>query len=140
MTPFAFLVAAQAAAASQPSPALEVEIHGLRNTKGVIHACLSRDPRHFPDCKRDVNAIKLTVPATVKRLRLAGYAPGRHALTLFHDENRNQRLDTVLGIPREGFGFSRNPVVRFGAPKFRQVDIELGSGFTREAVRMQYLL
>ena len=136
---FAVLVAAQSAAA-QPPPALEVEVHGLRNNKGVIHACLSRDPRHFPDCKSDANAIKLTVPATTKRLRLAGYAPGRHALTLFHDENRNRRLDTVLGIPREGFGFSRNPVVRFGAPKFKQVDIELGAGFTRQAVRMQYLL
>ena len=138
---FAFLFAAQiATAATLPVQALEVEVQGLRNSKGVIHACLSRDPRHFPDCKRDANAIKLTVPATVRRLRLTGYAAGRHALTLFHDENRNQRLDTVLGIPREGFGFSRNPVVRFGAPKFKQVDIELGPGFTRQTVRMQYLL
>lgn len=45
-----------------------------------------------------------------------------------------------LGIPKEGFGFSRNPAVRFGAPRFEQVYIELGPGFTRTSVRMQYIL
>ena len=119
---------------------LEVEVEGLRNSRGVLHACLTQQPRYFPDCKADPRATKLTVPAGTKPLRLTGYPPGRYALTLFHDENGNRKLDTMLGIPREGFGFSRNPVLRFGAPKFRQVDIELGPGFTRYRVRMQYML
>ena len=75
------------------------------------------------------------VVATMTQLQ-----PGTYALTVVHDENLNHKLDTTLGIPREGFGFSRNPVVRFGAPKFRQVDINLDSGFTRASGRMQYLL
>lgn len=120
--------------------ALEVDIHGLRSGRGLVHACLTRDPRRFPDCRGDPQAVTATVQAQAPRIRLTGFAPGRYALTLLHDENGNRRLDTVLGIPREGFGFSRNPVVRFGAPKFRQVDIELGPGFTRHRVRMQYLL
>jgi uncharacterized protein (DUF2141 family) len=120
--------------------ALHVDVQGLRNARGVIHVCLTQQPRHFPDCTADPRAVKLTVPASTSRIHLAGLQPGRYALTLLHDENRNRKLDTMLGIPREGFGFSRNPVVRFGAPKFRQVDIELGPGFTRHAVRMQYLL
>jgi uncharacterized protein (DUF2141 family) len=43
-------------------------------------------------------------------------------------------------VSKEGFGFSRNPVVRFGAPRFDNVRIELAPGFTRAPVRMQYIL
>ena len=127
-------------AAIAPAAVLDVDVSGLRSAKGVVHACLSADPRHFPDCRADPKALKLSIPADKRSIHLTGFAPGHYALTLFHDENRNNRLDTMLGIPREGFGFSRNPVVRFGAPKFRNVVIELGPGFTRHAVRIQYLL
>jgi uncharacterized protein (DUF2141 family) len=126
--------------AAAPGGELEVRFEGLRSAKGVLHACLSRSEGHFPDCSRDPKALKSTVPATAGAVQFSGVTPGRYALTLFHDENTNQRLDMVLGIPREGFGFSRNPRVRFGAPKFNQVDIQLGAGFSRQSVRMQYLL
>lgn len=129
-----------ASTSATPPNILEVEIAGLRNAKGVVHACLTQDGATFPDCKRDPKAIKLTVPATQRQLRFTGFAPGDYAITLFHDENANQKLDTMLGIPREGFGFSRNPVVRFGAPRYKDVNIGIGAGFTRLRLRLQYML
>ncbi|TFI60332.1 DUF2141 domain-containing protein [Sphingomonas parva] len=123
-----------------PSAELELRIERLRNAKGVIHICLTREPAHFPDCKRDPKAITRSVAADASLVRFSGMTPGAYAVALFHDENSNRKLDTMLAIPREGFGFSRNPVVRFGAPKFRQVVIDLGAGFHRETVRMQYML
>lgn len=141
MSPLLTLAAA-AMTFEAPAPAatLVVDIGRLRNSKGAVHACLSRNPKHFPDCRADPAALRQSVPAGTRELRFTGFQPGRYALTLFHDENNNQRLDTMLGIPREGFGFSRNPKIRFGAPKFEQVSIELPTGFTRQSVRMQYLL
>jgi uncharacterized protein (DUF2141 family) len=127
-------------AAAAPTADIEISIEKLRNRKGVLHLCLTREPVHFPDCKKDPRAVTRTVPATAGPVRFNGLAPGGYAVAIFHDENRNKKLDVLLGIPREGFGFSRNPVVRFGAPKFRQVRIDLRPGFTRETVRMQYLL
>ena len=123
-----------------PAATLVVDIGRLRNSRGAVHACLSRNPKHFPDCRADPAALRQSVQAGTRELRFTGFQPGRYALTLFHDENNNQRLDTMLGIPREGFGFSRNPTIRFGAPRFEQVSIELPIGFTRQSVRMQYLL
>ena len=127
-------------AGAAPPATVDIDIQGARNAKGVFHVCITNQQRHFPDCSKDAAALKRTVPAASRSLSLAGLAPGRYAVTLFHDENANQRLDTLLGIPREGFGFSRNPVVRFGAPKFRQVDIQLAPGKNRHALRLQYLL
>ena len=139
MSLLALTAAAFAFAAPVHDTTLIVEIGRLRNARGVIHACLSRNPKYFPDCKGDPAALLRSVPATTRELRFSGYSPGRYALTLFHDENSNQRLDTIVGIPREGFGFSRNPVVRMGAPKFDKVSIDLPSGVTHQSVRMQYL-
>lgn len=127
-------------AAGGPTADIEISIEKLRNQKGVLHLCLTRDPAHFPDCKSDPRAVTRSAPAATGPIRINGLAPGGYALAVFHDENRNRKLDMMIGIPREGFGFSRNPVVRFGAPKFRQVRIDLRPGFTRETVRMQYLL
>lgn len=125
---------------NSPTATIEVDLTALRSIKGAIHACMTRNPAHFPNCKDDPRSLKRSVPADARRLTFADVPAGRYALSVFHDENANQKLDTVVGIPREGFGFSRNPVIRFRPPRFDKVSIELPPGFTRTSVRMQYLL
>jgi uncharacterized protein (DUF2141 family) len=129
-----------AIAPAQASVQLEVGFERVRNQRGTLHLCLTRDSAHFPNCERDPNALRRSVDAGAASVRFDGVAPGAYALSVFHDENSNGKLDTFAGIPREGFGFSRNPAIRFSAPRFRQVVIDLGSGFARQTVRMQYLL
>ena len=136
----ALLFGAPLLAASVPAANLEIDVTGLRDTRGSIHACLTRSPAHFPNCKSDPAALTQTVPATARTIMFRSVPPGRYALAIFHDANANRKLDTFVGIPREGFGFSRNPIVRFGAPRFDKVSIQLGPGFARTSVRLQYLL
>jgi len=120
---------------------VEVRVEKLRSGKGMVHLCLTANPAHFPDCARDPKAQKKSIAAKgASVVMLPGVSPGAYALSVFHDENGNTKLDTFLKIPKEGFGFSRNPVVRFGAPTFSQVRFEVGAGIARQTVRMQYLL
>jgi uncharacterized protein (DUF2141 family) len=132
------------AAGIAPSAAanvIEVRIENLRNMRGVVHLCLTADAVAFPDCDKDPNALRQTVAARQASLvRFEDVTPGAHALALFHDENGNQKLDTFLGIPREGYGFSQNPTVRFGPPSFAQARFNVGKGIARLTVRMQYLI
>ena len=128
------------ATAAAPSSRLEVAIEQVRNHRGILHLCLTRSPAHFPDCGSDPKALKKSLAASTRLVRFDEVSPGGYALSVFHDENSNQKLDSFIGIPREGFGFSRNPVVRFGAPRFGQVRMDLAPGFSRQTVRMQYLL
>jgi uncharacterized protein (DUF2141 family) len=123
-----------------PTAELEVRLEKLRNERGSLHLCLTRNPAHFPDCGRDPDALKRSVPADIATIRFTGILPGNYALAVLHDENRNGRLDTLVGIPREGFGFSRSPVVLLGPPRFHQVRFGIVQGFTLQTVRMQYLL
>ena len=105
-----------------------------------MRLCLTRERDHFPDCNGDPSGIKQSVAARAGAIRLSGLAPGRYALSLIHDENGNGRLDTVAGIPKEGFGFSRNPAIRFGPPRFSAVQFDLAAGEARQTVRVRYLL
>ena len=126
--------------AAAPAGDLEIRLERVRNERGAVHLCLTRDPAHFPDCGKDPAAVKRSVAANVHVIRFTAVRPGDYALSVLHDENRNGRLDTLVGVPREGFGFSRSPRVLFGPPRFDQVRFGIAEGFTRQTVRMQYLL
>ncbi len=139
MSPFEVASFLLLALASPPAE-LEVQLERVRNERGSVHLCLTRDPAHFPDCGKDPDALKRSVPAGTRSISFTGIRPGSYALAVLHDENRNGRLDTWAGIPREGFGFSRSPKVLFGPPGFDQVRFGIAAGFTRQTVRMQYLL
>ena len=135
------LLAAPALIGAAPDAEVSVELTGLRNARGTVLLCLSGDPRHFPDCGADPAARTIRVRAAeARRLVFGGVAPGDYALSVMHDENGNAKLDTTLAIPREGFGFSRNPVVRFGPPRYKDVRFTVRAGANRVGVRMKYFL
>jgi uncharacterized protein (DUF2141 family) len=127
--------------ATGPAPAyLDVSVAGQRSERGLWRACLTRDPAHFPDCADDPAAVSASFPARQASFRLGPVAPGTWALSVFHDENGNGKLDTVLGVPKEGFAFSRNPPLTFGPPKFERVSIAVDGAGASVPVRLRYLL
>jgi uncharacterized protein (DUF2141 family) len=129
-------------AATSPSTAtLDVSIGGLRSLKGNVLICLTAAPRYFPNCDKDPSAHKLTVTAAnANHISFADVAPGNYALALVHDENGNGKLDTRLIIPREGFGFSRNPAIAFGPPSFGSAQFAVGTADSAQSIRMKYML
>ncbi len=126
-------------AAPPPTGSVLVEVLGLRSAKGLVQACLTAIPAGFPDCKKDPAALKLTIPATPGgTLLFENVAPGRYAVALFHDENGNNRLDTAMMIPREGFGFSRDAPLRFGPPRFAAAAISVADVEMRTVIHLRY--
>jgi uncharacterized protein (DUF2141 family) len=131
-----------AAQASATLSTLDVHFAGLRSSKGMVRACLTRNPRHFPECQNDPQALKASVAAGPNaRMQFTGVPAGDYALTVLHDENGNFRADMLLGIPREGVGFSRNPVLRFGPPRFEAARFRMaGEQERNEDVTIKYFL
>jgi len=123
-----------------PVTRLEVGVANVRSAKGLIRVCLTADPDNFPACVDDADAVTRTMPAGQREVRFDGLAPGQYAVAVIHDENGNARLDTFAGIPREGFGFSRNPAIRFGPPKFAAARFTLaGADAQMQQIRMRYI-
>lgn len=119
---------------------LDLAFTDLRSHKGYLQVCIAPDAGSFPDCRDGSHAIKRTIPAASPSLRLEGLAPGTYAVAVIHDANGNAKLDTMLGIPREGFGFSRNPRIGFGPPRFSAAGFPLAGGTELQQVRIRYLL
>ncbi|MBK5264606.1 MAG: DUF2141 domain-containing protein [Alphaproteobacteria bacterium] len=120
---------------------LTVSVGGLRSGKGVLQLCLTRDPAFFPDCSKDPARRHLTVMASKPSgIVFTAVPPGLYALSVLHDENANDRLDTFMGIPKEGIGFSRNPRLHFGPPRFNAVEFDAADGANLSAIQMKYFL
>lgn len=122
-----------------PVGRLDVELSGLRSNKGVLRLCVTADPASFPKCHGDPLAVRRNVPAATRSLVVEGLPAGSYALAVMHDENGNRRLDTFAGVPTEGFGFSRNPPMRFGPPRFGDARFALAGDAEMQQVRMRYM-
>lgn len=132
---------AASVSAQAPGANLDLAVTGLRNNKGNVLVCLTANPKAFPDCSKDPNSRKATVAAiNAGHIHFEGLSAGTWAVSLIHDENGNGKLDTAAMIPREGFGFSRNPRIGFGPPRFTAAAFTIGDATTSQSVKMRYML
>jgi uncharacterized protein (DUF2141 family) len=119
---------------------VDLSVSGLRNLKGQLMVCMTKNPKAFPDCSKDANAIRKLVPASsASNIEFSGVAPGTYAVAIVHDENKNNKMDLSLFIPKEGFAFSRNPTITVGPPKFKNAAFVVGSADSRQSVKMKYM-
>jgi uncharacterized protein (DUF2141 family) len=141
----ALLSAAQGLSAEQSNSSLvsasvDVTVHGIRSSKGVIRMVICPPNAKFPAC--DANAVRstaLTIDRGAAHAQFNGLSAGTYAIGVFHDANGNGKLDTFLGIPKEGYGFSRNPPFRPRAPRFDEAVISI-DGRTQSSISLRYIL
>lgn len=126
--------------AAPPAHDLSVQLTGLRSTKGTVMLCLTARPANFPDCKSRADARFVNVPATQASAMFTGVPAGRWAVAVVHDQDGDGKLDTLLGVPREGIGFTRNPKLGWGPPSFESAAVEMGDDDRVERVRLKYFL
>lgn len=101
--------------------------------------CITANAKAFPDCSKDAGATRMKVSTKQAHSMSVTVPAGTYAVSLIHDENGNGKLDTALGMPREGFGFSRNPAISFGPPKFKSAAFVV-NGTAAQTVKMKYML
>ncbi|MFA7587082.1 MAG: DUF2141 domain-containing protein, partial [Novosphingobium sp.] len=91
-------------------------------------------------CSHDASARRVKVPAnSTTEIDFGPVPAGTYAVSLLHDENGNGKMDMAIMIPREGFGFSRNPTITFGPPRFARAAFPVSAQAVRETVRMRYM-
>ena len=66
--------------------------------------------------------------------------PGNYAVALIHDANADGILNSnSFGMPTEGFGFSNNPLILTGPPKFNNAAVAVAGANTDIQIKLQYL-
>ncbi len=148
-TPFAVLTSCLCLSAfivpvsvqAQSKSKITLIIDGFTNKNG--QACISvfASNKGFPSNgndaiqKRCVNITEIPVVMTFDNLQ-----PGSYAVAVLHDANRDNMANrNGLGIPTEGFGFSQNPAILTGPPKFNDAAVVVAGDNTNINIKLKYL-
>ena len=120
---------------------LEVHVEGAGSADGVLMFGIYDTAEAFaiaPDlCDsvdgylRDVGRVlgaSIRLDTGIRTATFSGLKPGRYAVVVFHDRNRNGQFDRLLGQPREVYGFSNNARGFLGPPDFDEAAVLLEEG------------
>jgi uncharacterized protein (DUF2141 family) len=119
---------------------LIVTVDGLRNAKGTVrlevdNSVSSWDDKSPPFASADVKSAVGSVTRTFKNV-----PPGAYAVAVYQDENDNDKLDmSLLGIPKEPFGFSNNPNL-MRKPTFEEAHVDVAGEDVSIAIHLRTVL
>ena len=120
---------------------LKVTITRLHSNQGVVLISLFKDGNGYPDdASKAVGKEKGYIVEKSATIIFKNVAPGNYAIAILHDENNNQKMDkTILGIPKEGYGFSNNVSGAFGPPSYKKASfIHKASAPTEILIKAKY--
>jgi uncharacterized protein (DUF2141 family) len=122
-----------------PSATLSLTIIDVTSDRGTVHVALYDRADAFLDKQRMLTGAIVAAQEGKVVIQIPDLPPGRYAVAAYHDENDNGRFDLgFLGIPKEGFGFSRDPGVVPRRPTFDETAFPVTAPETRQTFRMRY--
>lgn len=133
----ALLFAMPVSGAGSAADQLLVSVTNVASGRGTVVAMVCDQASFLASC-----AFKGAAAAsTTRRVTIAfrGVPRGKYAVVVFHDENDNRRLDRdALGIPTEGYGYSRAARGHGGPPRFEDAAFDFGGGESTIEVVLDY--
>ncbi|WP_431135066.1 DUF2141 domain-containing protein [Psychroserpens mesophilus] len=105
---------------------ITVVIENLNSNKGQVYISLYNTESSFLD-----NGYKSTISNIHNKsctIKFEDIPNGTYAISFFHDENENKKMDTnFLGIPSEDYGCSNNARGFMGPPKWEDAKFEINN-------------
>ncbi len=130
-----FLLAGLMEGKSQIS--LEITVDNITNIEGSLRVGISKNAKYFPDKPGEGKVI--LVSGNSMTVVFKGVQPGDYAISVFHDENNNETLDTNLfGLPKEGFAFGNNAMGMFGPPSFDNAKVTVKNKTVKHTVSLKH--
>ncbi len=126
---------------STPKGCIAIRINNVRNSEGVLGIALFKSEQGFPEKPEKAFALaSIATNESPGEVIIENIPYGTYALSILHDENGNKKMDkTWIGKPKEGFGTSNNPKIRFGPPEFDESGFVLDRETITMSIDMKYL-
>jgi len=116
------------AALTTQAETLTVVATGLKNDQGEIQFSLYNKEGSIPDkaLNKYFKMQRVTITGTKVKAVFKDLPKGNYAVSLFHDENNNHKIDKGLIMPEEGVGLSNYKSVNlFNLPNFKSASFPL---------------
>jgi len=119
---------------------LRVQVNSVQSRHGVMRFALYNRASGFPTHEGRFAYLDVPVPETGSVVAVfTDLAPGAYAVAAYHDENGNGEFDQgFLGLPLEGYGFSRDASGFLSAPSFSSAAVLLEEGGKTIRIRLSY--
>ena len=105
---------------------INVEVTNLLNTNGYVQIGLYNNAQNFSIVDKVYKGSSVSVSSKTIQYKFKNIPNGTYAISIFHDENENKKLDTnFFGIPSEGYGSSNNIRPSFRGANFDEAKFEL---------------
>jgi uncharacterized protein (DUF2141 family) len=121
---------------------LVLEVSGLKQASGELRVGLFDSEDGFLEAESIAIGVRVKLSLVKGRdfaVTLHAVPPGKYAVSAYHDENGNGEQDTnLIGIPKEGYGFSNAAKGRMGPPSFCAAAFRVGSESVRVPIAITY--
>ena len=105
---------------------LTVTVSGIRNASGSVSAGVFNSESSFAKPSEALASFRIKSGQGSIRFTVHDLPPGRYAVTAYHDENGNGRLDfDPTGVPTEGYGVSNDARELLAPPRFAKAAFEV---------------
>lgn len=128
----------EAAAVCAPGTGqVQVTIDGV-TAGGILAVELYRpSKRDFLKKKSRIHRIRVAAEDGPQTVCFEAQQAGRYAVATYHDKNANRDLDQKINLmPKEPFGLSTNPKLRWGFPKFEEAAFDMPKEGTAITIRL----
>jgi uncharacterized protein (DUF2141 family) len=116
---------------------IQVTVSNIQPLKGAIRVGLFNNEDDFPDRAIAGKIEKVFSDKVI--VTFEGLTAGDYAVSVFHDENENEKLDTnFMGIPKEGFGFGNNVMGTFGPPPFQKAKVKVDGNTVVQEISLRH--
>ena len=119
---------------------LQVRVAGLKAPKGNITITVyPDDSSQFLAKGAKLARQRVTSAQPVTTACFVMPAAGTYAVAVYHDANNDHDFNrSFVGMPTEGFGFSRNPKTKLGLPRFSEVRFAAQPGDNVLEIQLSY--
>ncbi len=120
---------------------LTVEVAGFNNQQGQVCVSIFANSQGFPHQRKNVVQRQCTKITSIPiAITFTDLKAGSYAVAVIHDVNGDGTLNrNDLGMPIEGYGFSRNPATRTKAPEFNDSAVLVAGPNTNVQIQLKYL-
>lgn len=120
---------------------LKIELTDLRNSEGNIAISLHDNEETFKGNNAENIAYTMIINAAgPKAVTLHDFPSGAYAISILHDEDKDNVLDTnERDFPTEGYAYSNN-VGKISVPSFKKASfIHTNDADTTQTIKMLYI-
>ncbi len=134
-----FMLVFIAASGLNNSSSLTITIKSLRSNEGQVLVAVYDSEKNY--MKEEKAFLKKVASIKNKQaiFTLSDIPYGKYAVVCVHDENNNLKLDkNLMGIPKEGYGFSNDAKGSLGPPSFEKSNFVLQKSQHQISINMTY--